>query len=339
MPLSGTSNSAGGSQHGTDTMIGAGMRVEGHIAFSGVLRVQGEVLGDVACQGDAGDTVVVDATGSVTGAVGAPRIVVRGRILGPLHSAQSIDIQPGGRVVGDASYRHIAIHAGGLVEGALTPALPIDADREAPTGQAPRAHDESPTERRGGRGALAAALALAVAAGLWLSRPPATPAPPAADMAAKEAAPPPSAPPAAAEPVAAPAPAARAAEAAAPPASPAREAVGAEETLIVQGVNPAKPAGVFLLVSKAPSVLYRKKREEEGQGTRLAVPRGKTVSIAIGRNELFRVAEGQDLEIFYQGRKVAPKTIETGAWMRFVPQGARPPGEERPAESDDGAAR
>jgi hypothetical protein len=96
---------------------------------------------------------------------------------------------------------------------------------------------------------------------------------------------------------------------------------------------------VFLLVSKAPSVLYRKKREEEGEGTRLAVPRGKTVSIAIGRNELFRVAEGRDLEIFYQGRKVAPKTIETGAWMRFVPQGARPPGEERPAESDDGAAR
>lgn len=336
MPLSETSKRAGSSQHRTDTMIGAGMRVEGHVAFSGVLRVQGEILGDVACQGDAGDTVVVDATGSVTGAVGAPRIVVRGRVLGPLHSAQSIDIQPGGRVVGDASYRHIAIHAGGLVEGALTPALPIDADREAPTGQAPRAHDESPTERRGGRGALAAAaLALAVAAGLWLSRPPATPAPPAADMAAKEAAPPPSAPPAAAEPVAAPAPAANAA---APPAAPARPAEAVEETT-VQGVNPAKPAGVFLLVSKAPSVLYRKKREEEGQGTRLAVPRGKTVSIAIGRNELFRVAEGQDLEIFYQGRKVAPKTIETGAWMRFVPQGARPPGEERPAESDDGAAR
>ena len=338
MPLSGTSNSAGGSQHGTDTMIGAGMRVEGHVAFSGVLRVQGEVLGDVACQGDAGDTVVVDATGSVTGAVGAPRIVVRGRILGPLHSAQSIDIQPGGRVVGDASYRHIAIHAGGLVEGALTPALPIDAVIEAPSGHSPHAYAESSAKRFGGRGALAgaAALALLVAAGVWLSRPAATPAPPATEVSAKEAVPPP---PAAAEPVAAPAPAAKAAEAAAPPASPAREAVGAEETLIVQGVNPAKPAGVFLLVSKAPSVLYRKKRDEEGEGTRLAVPQGRTVSIAIGRNDLFRVAEGRDLEIFYQGRKVTPKTIETGAWMRFVPQGARGSGEERPAGSDDSATR
>jgi hypothetical protein len=95
----------------------------------------------------------------------------------------------------------------------------------------------------------------------------------------------------------------------------------------------------FLLISKEPSVLYRKKREEAGEGTRFVVQQGKTVSVAIGRNELFRVAEGRDLEIFYQGRKVTPKTIETGAWMSFVPQGARAAGEDRPAESEDGAAR
>jgi len=130
MSLSGASRSAGSSKNRTDTMIGAGMRVEGHIAFTGVLRVQGDVVGDVACQGDAGDTVVVDATGSVTGAVGAPRIVVRGRVLGPLHSAQSIDIQQGGSVVGDAFYKEIVIHAGGVIEGALTPAMPIDEMRE-----------------------------------------------------------------------------------------------------------------------------------------------------------------------------------------------------------------
>lgn len=81
--MSGTSSSAASAQNRTDTMVGAGMRVDGHIAFTGVLRIQGDVLGDVACQGDAGGTVVVDATGSVTGAVGAPRIVVRGRVLGP----------------------------------------------------------------------------------------------------------------------------------------------------------------------------------------------------------------------------------------------------------------
>lgn len=355
--MSGTSRSAGSSKNRTDTMIGAGMRVEGHIVFTGVLRVQGDVLGDVACQGDAGDTVVVDATGSVTGAVGAPRIVVRGRVLGPLHSAQSIDIQQGGSVVGDAFYKEIVIHAGGVVEGALMPAMPIDEMREVYAGQAlpagapdlppsvasaaPDAGGGSFVQRFGGWGALggAAMLAIAVAAGVWMSRPPAMPRPPAAEDAAKDVAPPPSAPRAVA-PAATQAPAENAdARAAAQPASPARPAEGAEEVVAVQGVNPAKPAAVFLLISKEPSVLYRKKRTEAGEGTRFVVPQGKTVSVAIGRNELFRVAEGRDLEIFYQGRKVTPKTIETGAWMSFVPQGARAAGEDRPAESEDGAAR
>lgn len=88
----------------------------------------------------------------------------------------------------------------------------------------------------------------------------------------------------------------------------------------VQGVNPGKPAGFFLLIGKEPSVLFRKKRQEEGEGVRIAVSQGEAVSIPIAKNEIFRVAEGRDIEIFYQGRKVAPKTIESGAWMSFVPQ-------------------
>jgi cytoskeletal protein CcmA (bactofilin family) len=330
-------------------MIGAGMRVEGHVAFTGVLRVQGDVVGNVACQGDAGDTVVVDATGSVTGAVGAPRIVVRGRVLGPLHSAQSIDVQQGGSVVGDAFYKQLVVHAGGVVEGALTPALPVDAARAEPAPQAdapdlppfaadatPAAGGESLVTRFGGWGALggAAMLVLAVAAGVWMSRPPAKPAPPAADAAAPPAAIP------AAAPSATPAPAATAdARAPAPPAPPSPPATDAEETVSVHGVNPAKPAGAFLLIGREPAVLYRKKRGEAGEGTRFAVQQGKTISVAIGRNELFRVAEGRDIEIFYQGRKVTPKTIESGAWMSFVPQGARAAGEDRQEESEDGAAR
>jgi cytoskeletal protein CcmA (bactofilin family) len=340
-------------------MIGAGMRVDGHVVFTGVLRVQGDVVGNVACQGDAGDAVVVDATGSVTGAVGAPRIVVRGRVLGPLRSAQSIDIQPGGSVVGDAFYKQIVIHAGGFVEGALMPVLPIDAVPEACARQALQAGapDLSPSvagttpadgggslvvRRIGGWGVLggAALLAIAVAAGVWMSRPPATPKPPAADAAAQDVAAPPSAARAAAEPAASPAPAENAAaRAPAQPASPAPPAAGAEEVVTVQGVNPAKPAGAFLLISKEPSVLYRKKREEAGEGTRFVVQQGKTVSVAIGRNELFRVAEGRDLEIFYQGRKVNQKAIENGAWMSFVPSPPATAGEDRPAESEDGAAR
>lgn len=353
--MSATSSSASSSQSRTDTLIGAGMRVAGRIAFKGVLRVQGDVLGDVTCQGDAGGTLVVDTTGSVTGAVEAPRIVVRGRVIGPLRAAQSIDLQPGGNVVGDAYYREIVIHAGGLIDGALTPAQPIDEVRELRSGPAlpagapgrppsvanaaPAAGGAGFARRFGVRGALAAAvLALAIAAGVWMSRTPPASAPPAAEAVANEAATPSASP--APEPAAPPAPAAPAdTRAPAQPAPPSPPAAGAEEVVVVQGVNPAKPAGVFLLVSKEPTVLYRKKHEEAGEGKRHVVPQGKAVSVAIGRNELFRVAEGRDLEIFYQGRKVSPKAIETGAWLRFVPHGAVAAGGERQAGSEGGSER
>ena len=357
--MSGKSSRAANPQNRTDTMIGAGMRVVGDIGFTGTLRIQGDVLGDVACDGDAAGTVVVDAPGSLTGTLEAPRVVVRGRVIGPVRSSQSIDIQQGGSIVGDAFYRAIDIHGGGVIEGLLTPTGPVEA---APVGECeagspagahalPPADGESLAARLdvGRMLAAAALLAIAAVAAVWLVRTPE--APRAADAVSAETAPakqapPPAAPTAslraqeprtAAEP-AAPVPPPQAVADAAPPSAD-DAAAGAASVVTVQGVNPAKPGSVFLLVSKEPTVLYRKKRQEPGEGRRIEVSAGRTVSLPIGRNEAIRVAEGRDIEIFYQGRKVAPKTIESGAWMSFVPQGARAAGEDRQEESEGGAAR
>jgi hypothetical protein len=95
----------------------------------------------------------------------------------------------------------------------------------------------------------------------------------------------------------------------------------------VQGIDPAKPAGIFWAISKAPLVLYKKKREDPADGTRIDISEDATRSIAIAKDEIFRVANGRDIQIFYQGRKVAQNTIESGAWMSFVPQS--------PSESSD----
>lgn len=63
----------------------------------------------------------------------------------------------------------------------------------------------------------------------------------------------------------------------------------------------------------------KKKRKDPGEGKRIDVSQGATVSVQIAKDEIIRVAQGRDIEIFYQGRKVAPKTIESGAWTKFVP--------------------
>jgi hypothetical protein len=90
--------------------------------------------------------------------------------------------------------------------------------------------------------------------------------------------------------------------------------------VVIQGLNPAKPASVLFVTGKDPTVLFKKERQDLGDGTRIAVAAGTIASITIAENDIFRVDQGGATSIFYQGRKVAAQTIASGAWMSFVPQ-------------------
>ena len=345
--MSGKSRNERYPQSRTDTTIGAGTRAEGNITFTGVLRIQGDVLGDVSCATDAQGTLVVGESGNVAGTITAPHIVVSGRVTGPVHSSESIEIRPGACVAGDVDYRLLDIHAGGAVEGSLIPAL--RSDQESPA-QEHRTLAPEPAagefvapssttnidSRFGGRRVLGGAVVLLIAAitVVMLTRDPPPIAQPADDVAPKATSPAPQVAPLAgdgrqddAKAVAGvavpPAPVPTTDTSAAAQASPADSPERIPGTVVaIHGVNPGKPAGVFLVICKEPSVLFRKKRQDPGEGTRIEVAQGATESIAFARNEIFRVASGRDITIFYQGRKVTPRTIETGAWMSFVPQSA-----------------
>ncbi|MBI4990074.1 MAG: polymer-forming cytoskeletal protein [Rhodocyclales bacterium] len=354
--MSEKSKSVRPAQSRTDTLIGADLRVEGNITSTGVLRIQGDVHGDVSCDADSGGTIVVGKSGNITGSVKAPHIVVSGHVSGPLHSAESIEIQEGACVVGDAFYKAIDIHAGGVLEGTLTPGGLPEGDRlqqehriQMPEPAARDEHDMPPADaaaagdrqgaRFGGWRKLGAASALLVAvlAVVLLKRGPAPVAPAAGDVASAADSATKGTPAAQAVPAASgglpdgpkavagdaaplvPGPDANA-RSGAQDAAPDTPEADPDKVVRVQGVNPGKPAGFFLLIGKEPTVLFRKKRKDPGEGKRIGVSQGATVSIPIAKDEIIRVAQGRDIEIFYQGRKVAPKTIESGAWMSFVPQ-------------------
>lgn len=311
------------------------MRLDGNIACNGVLRIEGEILGDASCDADSGGTVFVVGSGSVCGAIRAPHIIVGGNVLGPLDSSESIEIQPGANVAGDILYRAIRVHPGGVIQGALIPGMADESPRPASRksasaagnaagiAPAPASRDRRETPLPVARIVAAIGLFGVIAALAFLNRSP-EPAPPSAAEA-----PPPAASAgadAAARQDGTGAAALPGADAAAqrtapepPPRSPATDT---EKLVTIQGVNPGKPGGVFSVVGREPSVLIRKKRDEAAEGTRIEVPQGAAASIPFARDEVFRVVQGRDIEIFYQGRKVGPKTIESGAWMSFVPQAA-----------------
>jgi cytoskeletal protein CcmA (bactofilin family) len=102
-----------------DSLIAAGTRIEGNVIFSGGLRIDGEVKGDVrSAEGQAG-TLVVSEHARVEGEIVVAHLVVNGTIVGPVHANDFVELQPRSRVTGDVEYASIEMHLGAVVEGRL----------------------------------------------------------------------------------------------------------------------------------------------------------------------------------------------------------------------------
>jgi cytoskeletal protein CcmA (bactofilin family) len=108
-------------QNRIDSLIGATTRIEGNVIFSGGLRVDGMVRGNIAALPDQPGTLVVSADGRIDGEVQAAHIVVSGTIQGPVHATETLELQAGSRVKGDVYYKSIEVHQGAMVEGRLVP--------------------------------------------------------------------------------------------------------------------------------------------------------------------------------------------------------------------------
>lgn len=102
------------------SLIGTGTTVSGDVTFTGGLRIDGTVRGAVRCSdGEKGGMLVISELGSVEGEVRASHLVVAGRITGPVHASELVELQPKARVVGDVHYRALEMHHGAVVEGML----------------------------------------------------------------------------------------------------------------------------------------------------------------------------------------------------------------------------
>lgn len=102
-----------------DTLIGAGTVITGDITFSGGLRVDGEIHGNVrACDGGP-TTLVISEHAKVEGEIAVSHVVINGTVNGPVVSSEFLELQDKARVNGDVQYSSIEIHLGAVVQGNL----------------------------------------------------------------------------------------------------------------------------------------------------------------------------------------------------------------------------
>ena len=88
-------------------------------AFSGGLRIDGEVLGNVIAADGPDQLLIVSEHARIEGAVRCANLVVNGYIAGAVHVSELLELQPKARIVGDVHYRLLEMQGGAVVTGVL----------------------------------------------------------------------------------------------------------------------------------------------------------------------------------------------------------------------------
>ena len=116
-----------------DTLVGAKTELKGDISFTGGLRIDGKVRGNITAKGDGNSTLVLSEHAVVVGNVTVPHIITNGSIKGNVRAVERIEVQPKAEIVGDVYYKVIEMALGAVVNGNLVREATAEAVRDKGT--------------------------------------------------------------------------------------------------------------------------------------------------------------------------------------------------------------
>ena len=103
------------------SLIAQGTCIEGSLKFTDGLRIDGDVIGDIVASEGGTSILVISETASVTGRIFAEHVVINGRVIGPVHASELLELQPKANIAGDVSYKALEMHQGAVIFGQLRP--------------------------------------------------------------------------------------------------------------------------------------------------------------------------------------------------------------------------
>jgi cytoskeletal protein CcmA (bactofilin family) len=113
------SNKPSKPQNRIDTLIGAETKVVGDVTFTGGLRVDGNVKGNVTMIGEGPCTLVLSENAKIEGKIHVSHVVINGVVAGPVHATEYVELQSKCHVTGDVFYKTLEMHMGAIVEGKM----------------------------------------------------------------------------------------------------------------------------------------------------------------------------------------------------------------------------
>jgi cytoskeletal protein CcmA (bactofilin family) len=93
------------------TIIGEGLKVVGKVTAVGLVRVYGQIHGELHCA-----SVILYRKAELSGAITADKVVIDGKVEGPIQAANVV-LKSRAHVVGDIHHQSIDIKKGAYFEG------------------------------------------------------------------------------------------------------------------------------------------------------------------------------------------------------------------------------
>lgn len=115
----------------SETLIGAGTVLSGDIVFSGGLRIDGEVKGNVRARDGHAGTLIIGEQGRIEGGIDVARLIVNGLVTGRVDASELLRLRSTARIDCDVTYALVEIDPGAVIRGQWLQrpdAAPIAAD-------------------------------------------------------------------------------------------------------------------------------------------------------------------------------------------------------------------
>ena len=106
-------------QRSIECLIGTGTTIEGDISFTGGLRVDGHVRGNVVAADGKSGTLVLSEQAQIEGEIRVSHVVINGTVVGTVHAAEYVELQAKANVTGDVYYKTLEIQLGAVLQGRL----------------------------------------------------------------------------------------------------------------------------------------------------------------------------------------------------------------------------